>query len=73
MDIRILKGIVQEQDSGSHPPAPRYIKHSDLVAKPSDVWKENIFFGYQVLENGTLKCVNQRILDKSKGVVKEVI
>ena len=54
-------------------PSPTYMKYSSLVPSPDEVLQEKIFYGYELLDNGALKCVNQRILDKSKGVVSHVI
>lgn len=61
-----LKDIIQA-------PPPTYLRYRDLLHKPEDVHYRKILDGWEILDNGTLRCYNQKILDKSKGVVKDVI
>ena len=55
-------------------PAPTYLKYNEEIKhKPDEVIKTKILEGWVLTDNGYLKCVNQKVIDKSKGVVKEVI
>ena len=56
-----------------HAPPPTYLKYSELIPKPEDAYKENILFGYTPIQTGALKCIDQNLMNKMKGVVGDVI
>lgn len=54
-------------------PPPTYDPYTEIKNKQSSK-KDDILHGLVVMDNGGgLKCVNQKILEKQKGVVKDVI
>ena len=52
---------------------PRYLKYTEIRPKEAFCNKRDMLDGLLIQEKGGLKCVNQVILDKQKGVVKSVL
>jgi len=67
-----LNPKVLEQNLAGQAPAPTYLTYCQI--KPSlSCKKEDMLDGLLIQEKGGLKCINERILEKQKGIVKSVI
>lgn len=49
--------VLKTLDYHINAPAPTYLKYSELVPKPDDTKKEKILFGWKMMENGIIRCV----------------
>ena len=50
---------------------PTYLQYEQLKLKPKT--KEEVFNGLSLTKDGGIKCVDRHLLDKQKGVVKDVL
>ena len=63
--------VLKDNLVGQAPP-PTYFKYSTMIDN-TIATKMAMLDGLQIQTKGGLKCVNEKILDKQKGVIKEVL
>ena len=69
MDHKLLQQCKHHGDA----PPPTYLKYlKDIKPNPDEWNKDAILYGYKD-DNGVLRCVDQKFIEKGKGIVKELI